>query len=55
MVVEQVLKDFQDHLAPRLDTYEQSIYLYLLRHSRLIATDGARARARQWLDRFARL
>ena len=28
--------EFQDHLAPRLDTYEQAIYLYLVRHSRLL-------------------
>lgn len=27
--------DFQDHLAPKLDTYEQAIYLYIFRHSRL--------------------
>jgi len=37
--VEQMLKDFQDHLAPRLDTYEQTIYLYVFRHSRLIDLD----------------
>lgn len=36
MELEQVLKDFQDYLAPRLDTYEQAIYLYLFRHTRLI-------------------
>ena len=30
------LIEFQDHLAPKLDTYEQAIYLYLVRHSRLI-------------------
>jgi hypothetical protein len=30
------LKDFHDHLACRLDTYEQAIYLYVIRHSRLI-------------------
>jgi len=36
MDVTQTLCDFQDHLAPRLDTYEQAIYLYCLRHSRLI-------------------
>ena len=24
---------FQDHLAPRLDVYEQAIYLYVLRHT----------------------
>lgn len=27
---------FQDHLAPRLDTYEQALYLYAVRHSRLV-------------------
>ncbi len=30
-----VIEQFHDHLAPTLDTYEQAIYLYLLRHSRL--------------------
>jgi hypothetical protein len=30
---------FQDHLAPKLDTYEQAIYLYVFRHSRLIGLD----------------
>jgi hypothetical protein len=35
MDVEQFLIEFQDHLAPRLDTYEQAIYLYLVRHIRL--------------------
>jgi len=30
-----VLAEFVDHLAPRLDTYEQTIYLYAMRHSRL--------------------
>ena len=39
MDVEQFLKDFQDHLAPRLDTYEQAIYLYLFRHTRLIGLE----------------
>lgn len=27
---------FQDHLAPKLDTYEQALYLYVFRLSRLI-------------------
>ena len=27
---------FQDHLAPKLDTYEQAIYLYVFRQSRLL-------------------
>jgi len=39
MDLKQVLEDFQDHLAPRLDTYEQALYLYVLRHSRLIGLD----------------
>ncbi|HTA92890.1 MAG TPA: HNH endonuclease signature motif containing protein [Polyangiaceae bacterium] len=39
--VAQVLKDIQDHLAPRLDTYEQAIYFYLFRHTRLIGLDEA--------------
>jgi hypothetical protein len=30
-----IIEEFQDYLAPRLDTYEQSIYLYILRHGRL--------------------
>jgi hypothetical protein len=29
-------KLFQDHLAPKLNTYEQAVYLYAFRHSRLI-------------------
>jgi hypothetical protein len=39
MELEQFFKDFQDHLAPRLDTYEQAIYLYLFRHTRLIGSE----------------
>lgn len=30
---------FQDYLAPKLDTYEQAIYLYVFRHSRLLGID----------------
>jgi hypothetical protein len=30
------LEQFQDFLAPRLDTYEQTLYLYCFRHSRLV-------------------
>lgn len=30
------LEQFQDHLAPQLDVYEQAVYLYALRHSRLV-------------------
>ena len=31
--------DFIDHLAPRLDVYEAAIYLYAVRHSRLVERD----------------
>ena len=30
------LEEFHDFLAPRLDTYEQAIYLYCIRHTRLV-------------------
>jgi HNH endonuclease len=36
---QQVLEQFHDYLAPKLDTYEQAIYLYVLRHSRLQGLD----------------
>ena len=36
MDLHQFIAEFQDHLAPKLDTYEQAIYLYIFRHSRLI-------------------
>ncbi len=35
MDIKLVIEEFQDYLAPKLDTYEQAIYLYILRHSRL--------------------
>jgi hypothetical protein len=41
MELEQFFKDFQDHLAPRLDTYEQAIYLHLFRHTRLLGSEDA--------------
>jgi hypothetical protein len=30
---------FQDYLAPKLDTYEQAIYLYIFRKGRLLGLD----------------
>ena len=46
-----VLEQFQDYLAPKLDTYEQAIYLYILRHSRLqgkkVATIGFKSARRR--------
>lgn len=41
MDLEQFFKDFQDHLAPRLDTYEQAVYLYLFRHTRFVGLEEA--------------
>lgn len=35
----EFFENFQDHLAPKLDTYEQAIYLYIFRHSRLIGEE----------------
>ena len=35
MDVKTLIEEFEDFLAPKLDTYEQVIYLYILRHSRL--------------------
>lgn len=37
----QFIKQFQDHLAPRLDTYEQVIYTYVVRQSRLEGREEA--------------
>lgn len=39
MDLKQFFSEFQDHLAPKLDTYEQAIYLYLFRHSHLKGTN----------------
>jgi hypothetical protein len=41
MDVREVLFQFQDHLAPKLDTYEQALFLYILRHTRLMGLDEA--------------
>lgn len=39
MDTDKFLLQFQDHLAPKMDMYEQAIYLYLIRHSRLIGKE----------------
>jgi len=36
MDLHEFIVQFQDYLAPKLDTYEQAIYLYVFRHSRLL-------------------
>lgn len=37
----EFFQQFQDHLAPKLDTYEQAVYLYIFRHSRFVGKDEA--------------
>jgi hypothetical protein len=37
----EFVQQFQDYLAPKLDTYEQAIYLYVFRHSRFMGKDEA--------------
>lgn len=37
----EFIAQFQDHLAPKLDTYEQAIYIYCIRHTRLIGQPEA--------------
>lgn len=39
MDCQSFIEQFQDYLAPRLDTYEQALYLYIFRHSRFIDAD----------------
>ena len=41
MDTEKFITDFQDYLAPKLDTYEQALYLYIFRHTRLIGLNEA--------------
>ena len=41
MDLREFLIQFQDHLAPKLDAYEQAIYLYVFRHSRLHGLEEA--------------
>lgn len=41
MDTSEFLTQFLDRLAPTLDTYEQAIYLYCVRHSRLIGEPEA--------------
>ena len=39
MDIREFFIQFQDYLAPKLDTYEQAIYLYVFRHSRLLGLE----------------
>ena len=37
----EFFQQFQDFLSPKLDTYEQAIYLYIFRHTRFLGNDEA--------------
>jgi hypothetical protein len=50
----EFIAQFQDHLAPKLDTYEQAIYLYVFRHSRLIGLDQVTLGFKSARSRMAR-
>jgi hypothetical protein len=39
MELKEFLITFQDDLAPRLDCYEQALYLFIFRHSRLLGQE----------------
>jgi hypothetical protein len=39
MDTKEFIEEFQDYLAPKLDTYEQALYLYIFRHSRLLGAE----------------
>jgi len=39
MDAKTIIEQFQDYLAPKLDTYEQALYLYIFRHSLLQGTE----------------
>ena len=41
MDLQIVIEEFQDYLAPTLDVYEQAVYLYIFRHSRLLGLSEA--------------
>jgi len=53
MDVKQFLIEFQDYLAPKLDTYEQAIYLYILRKNRLLEQDEVTISARSERTKMA--
>ena len=48
------ITQYQDHLAPKLDTYEQAIYLYVYRHSRLLGLEEVTIGFKSARNRMAR-
>lgn len=53
MDLKQFFFEFQNHLAPKLNTYEQAIYLYLFRYSHLNDTNEAVISSRSSIKRMA--
>ena len=53
MDLKKFLIEFQDHLAPKLNTYEQAIYLYLFRHSHLSGTNETVISSKSSIKRMA--
>ena len=49
----RALEEFHDHLAPKLDVYEQAVYLYLLRHSRLVGKPSVTVELKSLPQRLA--
>lgn len=54
MDLREFIAQFQDHLAPKLDVYEQAIYLYVFRHSRLIGLEQVTLGFKSARSRMAR-
>ena len=48
------IEQFQDFLAPRLDVYEQAVYLYILRHTRLVGKPRLTVELKSVRHRIAR-
>jgi hypothetical protein len=48
------LEHFQDYLAPKLDVYEQAVYLYILRHSRLLGRPSVTVELKSARHKIAR-
>lgn len=54
MDARRALEEFHDHLAPTLDVYEQAVYLYILRHSRLLGKPGVAVEIKTARHKIAR-
>lgn len=48
------LEQYQDYLAPQLDVFEQAVYLYILRHSRLAGKPSVKVELKSARHQIAR-